>query len=183
MLFWMVTLGALALDAASKLLAAGLLGDRTIKLGWLVELQQTQNTGMALGILADNRAASIILPATAILCGWLLMRRYRITRYTAVACGLIAGGFIGNFGERLLHGYVLDMIYFPWLPWFVCNVADICICFGVAGLAFSLLFRAQDWQENRPAPEAHRSNCSHSNSSNGPDLTLPQQKRGNKRCP
>jgi len=76
-----------------------------------------------------------------------MMRRYRITRFTAVACGLVMGGFIGNFGERILHGYVLDMIYFPWLPWFVCNAADIFICFGVALLAFSLLMRPQDWQE------------------------------------
>ena len=63
------------------------------------------------------------------------------------ACGLVLGGFIGNFAERLIFGYVRDMIFFPCLPWFVCNVADICICFGVAALAFSLLFRPQDWQE------------------------------------
>ena len=183
MLFWMIALLALAADIGSKLLSAGLLGEKTVTIGWLVELRLTQNTGMALGIFSENALAAILLPIAAILCGWLLMRRYQLTRYTAAACGLIVGGFVGNFGERVWHGYVLDMIYFPWLPWFVCNVADICICFGVAALAFSLLFRPQDWQENRPAPEAHRSNCSHSNSSNGPDLTLPQQKRGNKRCP
>lgn len=147
MLFWLIALLALGLDVGSKLLSANLLGEQHVKLGWLMELRLTQNTGMALGILADHALAAIILPLTAILCGWLLMRRYRITRFTAAACGLVAGGFIGNFVERLLHGYVLDMIYFPWLPWFVCNVADICICFGVAGLAFSLLFRPQDWQE------------------------------------
>ena len=77
----------------------------------------------------------------------LMMRRYRITRFTAAACGMVLGGFIGNFAERLLFGYVRDMIFFPWLPWFVCNVADIFICFGVAALAFSLIFRPQDWQE------------------------------------
>lgn len=147
MLFWIAALLALGLDIGSKMLAAGWLGDQTVTLGWLVELRLTQNTGMALGIFSDNAVAAIVLPVTAILCGWGLMRRYRITRFTAAACGLVVGGFIGNFGERLLHGYVLDMIYFPWLPWFVCNVADICICFGVALLAFSLIFRPQDWQE------------------------------------
>lgn len=147
MLFWSIALLALALDAGSKLLSARLLGEQVIQVGWLMELRLTQNTGMALGIFADNALAGLILPLTAIVCGWLMMRRYRITRFTAAACGLVAGGFIGNFVERLLHGYVLDMIYFPWLPWFVCNVADICICFGVAGLAFSLIFRPQDWQE------------------------------------
>lgn len=147
MLFWMITLLALGLDAGTKLLAAHWLNGQTVRLGWLAEFYLTQNTGMALGIFADSPPAGVILPVAAMLCGWLLMRRYHITRFTAAACGLVVGGFIGNFGERLLHGYVLDMIYFPWLPWFVCNAADICICFGVAALAFSLIFRPQDWQE------------------------------------
>ena len=70
-----------------------------------------------------------------------------LTPFTQTACGLVLGGFLGNFLERLWHGWVLDMIYFPFLPWFVCNVADIAICTGVALLAASLLFRPQDWKE------------------------------------
>ena len=147
MLFWGITLLAFALDAGSKLLSAAFLQGKSISIARLVELRLTQNTGMALGIFSNSRIAGMILPAAAIFCGWLMMRRYRITRFTAISCGMVMGGFIGNFAERILHGYVLDMIYFPWLPWFVCNVADIFICFGVALLAFSLLFRADDWQE------------------------------------
>ncbi len=147
MLFGLITLLALGLDALSKLLAERFLPQQAIRLGWLVELCLTQNTGMAFGLFSDQLLAGIVLPLAAILCGWLMMRRYRITRFTAAACGMVLGGFIGNFAERLLFGYVRDMIYFPWLPWFVCNVADIFICFGVAALAFSLIFRPQDWQE------------------------------------
>ena len=147
MLFWLIALLALALDAASKYLAAEYLGSKTVSLGWLAEFRLTQNTGMAFGMLSENALAGIILPLAAIVSGWLMMRRYRITRFTAAACGLVLGGFIGNFAERMIFGYVRDMIFFPWLPWFVCNVADICICFGVVALAFSLIFRPQDWQE------------------------------------
>ena len=147
MLFWIIALLALIMDALSKLLAASFLREGAVRIGWLVELRLTYNTGMALGLMADQALAGVALPLAAILCGWLMMRRYHSTRFTAAACGLVLGGFAGNFGERLLFGYVRDMIYFPWMPWFVCNVADICICFGVAALAFSLLFREQDWQE------------------------------------
>ena len=115
-----VLLAALALDAGTKWLASELLAGRTVALGWLVELRLTRNDGMALG---------------------------RLTPFTQTACGLVLGGFLGNFLERLWHGWVLDMIYFPFLPWFVCNVADIAICAGVALLAGSLLFRPQDWKE------------------------------------
>ena len=125
--------------------------EETIRIGWLVQLECTQNTGMAFGMMAGNIAANLLLPLAVIVSGTLLMRHYRSTAFTRVACGLILGGFIGNFAQRLVQGYVLDMIYFPWLPFFVCNVADICICFGVALLAFSLLFRAQDWEEKKHA--------------------------------
>ena len=146
MLFWIIAMLSLSLDAISKWLAASFLKE-SVRVGWLVELRLTRNSGMAFGLLANQTLAGIILPLAAVVCGWLMMRRYHITRFTAASCGLVLGGFVGNFAERLLFGYVRDMIYFPWMPWFVCNVADICICFGVAALAFSLLFREQDWQE------------------------------------
>lgn len=146
-LFFTITIMALCLDAITKLLAARLLQDGAVQLGWLVRLKCTQNTGMAFGMLSDHAAAGILLPLAVIAAGAILMRHYRMTSFTRTACGLILGGFLGNFIQRLFQGYVLDMIYFPWLPFFVCNVADICICFGVALLAFSLLFRPQDWEE------------------------------------
>ena len=34
-----------------------------------------------------------------------------------LTCGLVLGGFLGNFLQRLYQGWVLDMIYFPFLPW------------------------------------------------------------------
>ena len=142
-----IALAALGLDIAAKLATSHWLMNETIRLGWVMELRSTYNTGMALGIFADNALAGILLPLTVILCGWWLMRRYQPTRFTLIACGLVLGGFIGNYGERLLFGQVLDMIYFPFLPWFVCNVADICICAGVALLTISLLFRPNDWVE------------------------------------
>lgn len=147
MLFLGTAVAALGLDVLTKWLTSQLLGEKIIRFGWLMQLQQTQNTGMAFGMLSGQWLANILLPLAVVFAGWMLMRRYRSTSFTCIACGLVAGGFIGNFAQRLLLGYVLDMIYFPWLPFFVCNVADICICFGVALLAFSLLFRPQDWQE------------------------------------
>lgn len=99
-----VLLAALALDAGTKWLASELLAGRTVALGWLVELRLTRNDGMALGLFAGNRAAGMLLPLAVIFCGWLLLRRYRLTPFTQTACGLVLGGFLGNFLERLWHG-------------------------------------------------------------------------------
>lgn len=145
---------ALLGDLGSKALAARFLGEGTVRLGNLVELRCMRNTGMAFGIFASHAWLSLLLPVAAILFALLLMSRYRLTAFTSVCWGLILGGFAGNFAQRALRGYVLDMIYFPWLPWFVCNVADICICFGVALLAFSLLTRPDDWEEKRRTKDA-----------------------------
>ena len=151
-LFWITTALALASDVVTKWLTAQYLNG-FVRLGSLLHLRRTHNTGMALGLFSDQALAGLLFPLTAIFCGWLLIRRYRLTRFTSLASGLVLGGFMGNYAQRLLQGAVLDMIYFPWMPWFVCNVADICICFGVALLAFSLLFRPQDWQEKTRSTE------------------------------
>ncbi len=145
-IFW-IAAATLTLDAGTKWMASRWLVGKTLRLGFLLELRLTRNSGMALGLLSQSPLAGILLPLTVIFCGWLLMKRYRPTDFTRIVYGLILGGFLGNFLERLWHGYVLDMIFFPFLPWFVCNVADIVICAGVALLAISLLFRPQDWQE------------------------------------
>lgn len=143
----LITALTLLADALSKALAASMLANITWRLGNLLELRLTRNSGMALGMFAGVPWAGMLLPPLVIVCGWLLMRHYRTTAFTQMAFGLILGGFLGNFLERLWHGFVLDMIFFPWLPWFVCNVADIAISAGVALLAISLLMRPQDWKE------------------------------------
>ena len=136
------------LDALSKLLAARLLpaGESVTVLGRLMQLQLTKNYGMALGMLSGNTLALLLLPLAVIVAGYFMLRRYQLTPYKGVSIALILGGFLGNFLERILRGYVLDMIYFPFMPWFVCNVADIAICAGVVMMAVSLLFRPNDWR-------------------------------------
>lgn len=148
-LFWAVTAAVLALDAGSKLWAVQSLVQSAAVFPGVLELRLSRNNGMALGLLSGNWLANLLLPLAVIAAGWLLMRRYRPTAFTRAAAGLIVGGFLGNFGERLFFGSVVDMLYFPWLPWFICNVADIAICFGVAMLAASTLLRPQDWRERR----------------------------------
>ena len=108
--------------------------------------------GGALGLLLGGRVAQRLrdtvmqgLGLCVLVIGALSALETADVLALIVSC--VLGGFLGNFLERLWHGWVLDMIYFPFLPWFVCNVADIAICAGVALLAGSLLFRPQDWKE------------------------------------
>lgn len=147
--FWGILTAVAAIDRVTKQWAGTALrsGETLTALRGLLHLRYTQNRGMALGFLSGQWLASLALPVVAVVVWLLLERRYEPTGYKRVASALMLGGFAGNFADRLLFGYVVDMIYFPWLPWFVCNVADIAICAGVVMLVISLAFRPQDWRE------------------------------------
>lgn len=153
--FWGILAVVAAIDRVTKFWAGTALnGGRTMAaLPGLLDLRYTQNRGMALGFLSGQWMASLILPLVAVVVWCLLGRRYEPTGYKRVASALILGGFAGNFTDRLLFGFVVDMIYFPWLPWFVCNIADIAICAGVVMLVISLAFRSQDWREKHAKDE------------------------------
>lgn len=139
---------ALLADLATKQWAqATLTGDRIVAIPGLLALQLRHNSGIALGMLQGNRWALLVLPVVMLVICWYMLRKYQPTGYMRFAVGLILGGFAGNYIERLLKGYVVDMLYFPFLPWFVCNIADIAVCFGVALIMISLLLRPQDWRE------------------------------------
>ena len=145
---WGIAGATLAIDLLTKRLATMNLGNGDVTaIPGLLTLRLTHNNGIALGLMSGNKIALLVLPVVIVLCGWFMLRKYQLTRYIRVACGLILGGFLGNYLERLLQGYVVDMIYFPFMPWFVCNVADVAVCFGVALMVISLLLRPQDWRE------------------------------------
>lgn len=74
---------------------------------------------------------------------WLTPWALALPRY---AYGLVLSGAIGNFIDRIRLGYVIDFIDVDWLlfgwryyyPNF--NIADSCICVGVALLLIDLIF-------------------------------------------
>lgn len=146
----------LGADHATKHLACTLLGAADVQaIPGLLTLRLSRNDGIALGLLSGNRAALVLMPLAIVLVGAFMLHRYRATGYIRFASGLILGGFAGNYIERLVRGFVVDMIYFPFMPWFVCNVADIAICLGVVLMVISLLFRPQDWREKHAKDGDH----------------------------
>lgn len=148
LLIGLVAAATLAVDLVSKVLASQLpMGVDMPLIPGLLTLRLTHNNGIALGMLSGNRIALLVLPLVIVLLGGFMLRKYQPNGFLRVCCGLILGGFLGNYAERLLNGYVVDMLYFPFLPWFVCNIADVAVCFGVGLMVFSLLFRPQDWRE------------------------------------
>jgi signal peptidase II len=66
-------------------------------------------------------------------------------RLLQIALALVLGGAIGNFIDRLIHGFVIDFIDWHWrndpnLHWPTFNVADVGISVGVSLMILEALF-------------------------------------------
>ena len=84
---------------------------------------------------------------------WELARLKQEERHLGLVFSLILGGALGNVCDRLLHGHVIDFIYFSYagysFPAF--NIADMSLFFGAAIWIFFMII------EYRQGKDAHRS--------------------------
>jgi signal peptidase II len=73
--------------------------------------------------------------------GWWLWQAH--SRTLAPGLGLVIGGALGNLIDRLVYGKVADFFHFYGLgyDWYVFNVADAAITFGVIGLLYDALLK------------------------------------------
>ncbi|MBQ9861771.1 MAG: signal peptidase II [Clostridia bacterium] len=136
-----ITAALVSLDQLTKWLAVlSLKNAETITLiPKVLGLTYVENAGAAFGILQGQRWFFLILTGVvmaAIL--WLLLfgkfRKYLLFNISAT---LIVAGGIGNFIDRLIHGYVVDFIEVLFFEFPVFNVAD---CFVVVGSVLLLVF-------------------------------------------
>jgi signal peptidase II len=114
---------------------------------WL-NLTYVRNTGAAFSLFADHSAAFRVpfFIGVALVAGAALVFFVRQTparhRSVLFACGLVLGGALGNFIDRVLYGAVIDFVDVHWrgYHWPAFNVADSAISVGVALLLLRSLF-------------------------------------------
>jgi len=112
------------------------------ELGFL-QLVPVHNTGFAFGLFQGQSFALIIVAAVGIvsilLAAFLIYRRFPLLATTPnrIALGLILGGALGNWVDRLRFGQVTDFIDVGFWPVF--NVADSAITVAAIIIAYSLL--------------------------------------------
>lgn len=169
---WFLSAGGVlslyALDQATKLWTAGLnvaglprieqrvpLGGHIPVIPDYFDWVHFSNTGAAFGILQDSNKFFIGLSIAAICgLGWALKRSIFPGRLNFVALLLLLSGVLGNFTDRLIHGYVVDFLFFdlgfaPFNPWPAFNVADSCICVAVGLLLTASVLEAKEAARQR----------------------------------
>ena len=130
-------------------------GEATEITGWL-NIVRAHNRGAAFSFLAGADGwqrwlfVGIGIAATAVML--YMMRAHAGQKLFCFALASIMGGAIGNVSDRLVHGYVVDMIdvHHAWLaPLFegghfpAFNLADSGITLGVALLLLDELLRVR----------------------------------------
>ncbi|GGM20797.1 lipoprotein signal peptidase [Paraliobacillus quinghaiensis] len=93
-----------------------------------------RNTGAAWGILAGKMTFFYIITAVVIvvIC-YYIQKIAKDSALTGVALGLILGGAIGNFIDRLVHKEVVDFfdVYLGSYNYPIFNIADSALVVGV----------------------------------------------------
>lgn len=110
-------------------------------------LVYTENSGVAFGLLKGYgfifTFVAFIVSVGLFIYAMILPggKRFRPLRLALV---LIAAGACGNAIDRIVHGYVVDFIYFKPIDFPVFNFADICVTIGFALLIVLLVFIYKD---------------------------------------
>ena len=145
-----IALLILVLDQISKvaILLYYQLGESTYLTEWL-NLVRVHNRGAAFSFLAGaggwQRWFFVGIGAAATVFMIYLMRSHAGQKLFCLALACIMGGAVGNVLDRLVHGYVVDMVDFHIGNWHfpAFNLADSAISLGVILLLLDELLRVR----------------------------------------
>lgn len=109
-----------------------------------------KNEGAAFSILSGNRLLFIFITVLVlILFYFFLLKNKKIIKTKQLLYGLLLGGIIGNFIDRILYGYVIDYLDFNIgeFNYPVFNIADSLIVISIIWLI--VLSVKEDKNESR----------------------------------
>ena len=158
--YTLLTLSVLFLDQATKALVVSrmTLYSSTPVIPGLFHITLVTNRGALFGLLhdlADPYRSTLFTAVPLLAIALMFVFQYRTTIHdlaTQSGLALILGGALGNLADRIRLGYVIDFldVFVGEHHWPAFNVADSCICVGVACLVIDLL--ARGWHRQAALP-------------------------------
>lgn len=131
-----VVIISLLLDIGSKFLVSRIfiLNESKTIIDNFLNITYVRNTGAAWSILDNNTWIVTVISLLIIIGIIYYVYRNRVSKkILKMAYGLILGGAIGNFIDRIVYGYVIDFIDIDIFGWNypIFNLADMFIVVGV----------------------------------------------------
>ncbi len=113
------------------------------------KLTYVENRGAAFGFLQGAKWLFVIIAVVFVVAGAIYYRRLAREKGNTLikaAIVLIGAGAVGNVIDRVVRGYVVDMLdfYIFGYNYPVFNFADICVCVGAVLLVISVFFTKGD---------------------------------------
>lgn len=105
-------------------------------------LTYVENRGIAFGLFQGKIDVVTIVAAVVIvfLCFYLFKNYKKISILEKLAYLMIMSGAVGNMIDRILRGYVIDMLDFRGIWNFIFNFADVWINLGIILLILESLY-------------------------------------------
>ena len=135
------------IDRVTKILmihSAEILGKTTITVTSFLNLNLIWNNGIAFGLFSFDQKIyynflTVLIILITLIIFWMILRTEKFERFAFM---MIFGGSLGNIFDRLFYSAVPDFIDFHVknYHWFIFNVADIFITFGVIMLIYHEVF-------------------------------------------
>lgn len=129
-----IIIGVIGLDQLTKWLTIVYLPTEGMSFPlWpdVLHFTYVRNTGMAFGMMKDQRWVFMVFSTIAIVGLLIYLFRFRPeSRWMQVSMAMIIGGGIGNMIDRTILGYVIDFIDFTLIDFAVFNIADSFVCVG-----------------------------------------------------
>lgn len=135
---YIIALLVIVIDQITKYVAVAFLYNPITIINGVFDFTLVYNQGAAFGILQNQKIVFLIL--TPIIIAFLffyIKKHYKDNFWGNLSLGLIAGGAIGNYIDRIRLTYVIDFLDFKIWPVF--NIADSCVVIGATILCLLLL--------------------------------------------
>lgn len=108
-----------------------------------MDFTHVRNTGAAFSLFSNGTWLLALLSAVMAVVVIFLLFKYKKqanSKLFNIAMAFIAGGAIGNLIDRIVQGYVTDMMQFSFVNFAVFNVADCFVTFGAVMLGIWVLW-------------------------------------------
>ncbi|MFT8361725.1 MAG: signal peptidase II [Sporolactobacillus sp.] len=144
MIYYLLALVIVLLDQGSKWLVAThmTIGESVTIIPHVFYLTSIRNTGAAWSIFQGQFIFFFVVTAIVLIAVFYYLQKFgRSDRLLGTSLGLIIGGTLGNFIDRLFRGEVVDFIhiYIIHYNYPVFNLADSSLFIGVGLLLIYLL--------------------------------------------
>lgn len=151
MKYYLLSFIIVLIDQVSKYLTQAYvdLGQQIEWIPGLLSVTHIHNMGAAWSILEGQMWFFYIVTVIVVVMIIYYMQQMKDEPLLKTGLAFILGGALGNFIDRLLHQYVIDMIQLDFIDFPIFNLADTALTIGVILLFIQYIFLDRQEKESK----------------------------------